>query len=260
MMSFLSKRKRFLISSLVLSAGFLAMGLSFEINRFLGIALICFLTLAFFIFSLWEGLGINFTLMTLILPIYFTGAIGFFWFLLPSSLTTQIVITVLYFILIYVLLLTMNIFTVSAIRTIALIRAAKGVGFVLTLFTAFLLYDNIYSFRLPIYWHVLAVFGMSIPLMLQGYWTSKLEKKFSKELLSYSIISALVIGEIAVGLYFWPVSISVGSLFLTLAVYVLMGLGQSKLEGRLFSQIVKDHFFVAVIVFFGMLLVTSWRK
>lgn len=243
----------------MLSAGFIAISLSGNINRSVGILVLSFFTLVLFVLTLWEGLGINFTLTTLILPVYFTTAIGFFWFLLPSSLTVQVIITLLYSVFIYVLMLTMNIFTVSAIRTIALIRAAKGVGFVLTLFTAFLLYDNIYSLKLPVYFHAFLIFILSLPLMFQGFWTSKLERIFSKEIFLSALLSSMVIGEIAVGLYFWPVSISVGSLFLTLTVYMLMGIGQSKIEGRLFSQTVKDHVFVAAVVFLGMLLVTKWR-
>ena len=40
-------------------------------------------------------------------------------------------------------------------------------------------------------------------------------------------------GEIALSLYFWPVTVVVGSLFLTIAVYMLLGLANEKIEGRL---------------------------
>ena len=65
-------------------------------------------------------------------------------------------------------------------------------------------------------------------------------------------------GEIALSLYFWPVTVVVGSLFLTIAVYMLLGLGQAKIEGRLFSQTVREYLIVGVLVFIGMFFATRW--
>lgn len=99
---------------------------------------------------------------------------------------------------------------------------------------------------------------LSFPLFLQGLWTSTLEERFSKELVITTAVFSLILGEITVILFFWPVSLVVGSLFLTVGLYMLLGLGQAKLEGRLFSQIVKEYLLVFLLVVFGMFIATRW--
>ena len=254
----MSKRKRFVITSLVLSLGFVAIQFLPDQYRMSAIAGLGILTITFFYWALYEGLGRNMTLLSLILPTLFTLGVGFFWFLLPSTVFTRLPVVIFYGIGIYALCLTMNIYTVAAVRTIALVRAAKGVGFVLTLVTSFLIYDAILSIRVPIWLVAPSVVVLSFPLFLQGFWSVPLEKEFSLDLFSMSFISSLVVGEVATTLHFWPVTVVVGSLFLTVTVYMLLGLGQAHLEGRLFAQTVRDYLLVGIFVFFGMFLATSW--
>lgn len=254
----MTKRQRFVITSLALSLGFL--GIQFIENqyRFLAIGTLGLLTLTFFIWSLWEGLGRDMTLLTLILPVLFTVGVGIFWFLLPASVFARLPIVIFYGIGIYVLCLTMNIYTVAAIRTIALLRAARGVGFVLTLVTSFLVFDSILSLKTSLPVSTLGVAALSFPIYLQGFWAIPLEKEFLKELVQMSVVASLVMGEIALSLYFWPVTVVVGSLFLTVGVYMLLGLGQAKLEERLFSQTVREYLVVGALVFIGMFFATRW--
>lgn len=254
----LSKRKRFIITSVVLSLGFLGIQFLDNTFRFPAIAALSLLTLGLFYWSLREGLGGNMTLLALVLPFMFTVGVGLFWFLLPASIYTRLPIMIFYGIGIYSLCLTMNIYTVSAIRTIALLRAARGVGFVLTLVTSFLVYDTILSLRTSLLMTSLFVALSSFPLFMQGFWAITLEREFSWKLVKMSSMTSLVMAEIAISLYFWPVTLVVGSLFLTVAIYVLLGLGQARLEARLFTQTVKEYLLVGLLVFVGMLIATSW--
>jgi hypothetical protein len=254
----MSKRRRFLITSIVLSLGFLGIQFLTDQNRFLAIGILGLLTAALFAWSLLEGLGRNMTILTLILPMFFTLGVGIFWFLLPGSIFARIPIVIFYGVGIYVLSLTMNIYSVAAIRTIALLRAARGVGFVLTLVTFFLIFDAILSLRSPIWLTIPLISAFSFPLFAQGYWSVNLQKEFSKELLSLSGISSLVIGEIAAALFFWPVSVVVGSLFLTVAVYMVLGLGQARLEGRLFAATTREYLTVGLLVFVAIFFATHW--
>lgn len=255
----LSKRQRFVITSLVLTVGFLLIGNLDNDWKFVGIAGLSVISVIMFYWSLREGIGINATVLTLILPSLFTLGVGLFWFLLPSTLFTRIPILLLFGIGIYALCLTMNIFIVSAIRTIALARAAKGVGFVLTLFTAFLLFDAILSIRANILLSILLTSMASFPLFLQGFWVSRLRPGFEKKLLVYSGVSTLSLSIIYTLLFFWPVSVIEGSIFLTVGVYMLLGLGQVQLEGRLFKQTVREYIVVGLLVFLILLTLTSWR-
>lgn len=254
----MSKRRRFITTSIILSLGFMGIQYLPETYRFISIGSLGLSTIFFFMWSLSGGLSKDATLLTLILPFLFTTGVGLFWFLLPSSIITKIPIILLFGIGIYALCLTTNIYTVSAIRTIALLRTARGVGFVLTLFTFFLVYDTILSLKWPIYFNFIGVFLLSYLLFLQGYWSITLEKTLSKQIKIITAVSALIIAEIATMLFFWPVSIVVGSLFLTSGCYLLLGLGQSYLEERFFIQTVREYLLIGLAVFFGMFFATHW--
>lgn len=254
----MSKRKKFLITSALLASGFVGINFLDNVWRFWAIGGLTLLTVVLFFWSLSEGLAVDATLLTLILPALFTLGVGTFWFLLPTTIFARIPVVILYGVGTYALGLTLNIYTVSAIRTIALARAAKGVGFVLTLFTAFLLFDALFSIKTQIWIFTLLIIAVSLPLFLQGFWSTKLTKEFGKKLLFYSLVCSLLIGEIGLMLYFWPVTVVVGSLFLTIGVYTLLGLGQASLEGRLFTQTVRDYLTVGLLVFISMLIVTRW--
>ncbi|MCK4824545.1 hypothetical protein KA005_52825 [bacterium] len=254
----MSKRKRFILISALLSLGFIGINFVPDSFRFIAIGVLSLMTIVLFAWSLWEGLSLNATLLTLVLPLLFTISVGLFWFLLPSNLFARIPVVIFYGLGIYALCLTANIYTVSAIRTIALLRAARGVGFVLTLVTFFLVYDAILSLRAPIYIVSGVVLLTSFLLFLQGFWTIVLEKEISSEILKIAAVSSLAMGEIAASMYFWPVTVVVGSLFFTVGVYMLLGLGQAYLEGRLFNQTVRDHITLGVFVFIGMFLATRW--
>lgn len=254
----MSKRKKFIITSLVLALGFVAIQFLSERYRYLSIGSLGAATVLLFIWSLKDGLGRNMTILTLLLPFTFTIGVGLFWFLLPAGVFTRIPIVILYGAGIYALCLTSNIYTVAAIRTIALLRSARGVGFVLTLVTLFLILDTILSLRAPLVLTAPAVGLVSFPLFLQGFWSVVLEKNLSKRLIYFSLVSSLAMGEVALCLFFWPVTVVVGSLFLTVVAYVLLGLGQAEMEGRLFSQTLMEYLLLGILVFISMLFATRW--
>lgn len=254
----MTKRRKFVIASFILSLGLVGIQLLDNPYKIYAIFALSVITSALFFWSLREGLGKNSTLLTLILPAFFTGGVGVFWFLLPTNIFARLPMIVFYGLGIYALSLTMNVFTVSAVRTIALLRAARGVGFVLTLITLFLIYNAILSLKIPIWGSAPLITVLSFPLLLQGFWTIPLDIKLTKDVLNLSLVSSLVVGEIAVGLFFWPATLVVGSIFLTVAVYILLGLGQAKLEQRLFSQTVKEYLLVGILVFIGMYFATHW--
>lgn len=258
----MSKRQKFVFISFILSLGFIAINYIeiLQDNRFWAIGGLGLVTVILFAWSLREGLKRNATLLTLTLPALFTLGVGLFWFLLPTSPLARLPVIVLYALGIYALALTANIFTVSAIRTIALVRAARGVGFVLTLATSFLIFDAILSLKGVIWATTLGVIASSFILFLQGLWTSVLETEsfFKSKTFYYSCIFALAMGEIASLLFFWPVTVVVGSLFLTIGVYMFLGLGQAQVEGRLFRATLREYLTVGIVVFVTMLFATRW--
>lgn len=255
----MSKRHKFVLTSLLLALGFMGITFLANENRLIGISVLSVISLIFFAWTEHEGMGKDATVLTLFIPPLFTFGVGLFWFLLPSTFYARLPVIALYGVGMYAMALTSNIFIVSVQKKIALARAARGVSFVLTLFTAFLLYDAVLSLRDQLWQNILFVGLVSVPLFLHGLWVSKLTKHVSRKMIIYSTAFSYAVAMGAMMLYFWPVSVVVGSLFLTVAVYVLLGLGQAKLEGRLFKQTMYEYLTVGVAVFILMVLFTSWK-
>lgn len=255
----LTKRRKFILNSLALTGGLAFIQFGEPTNRYLAIATLSFSTIPLVLWSLSEALRGTIWLMSWILPFLFSVGVGFFYFLLPSTVFTAIPVIILYLLGLYSLFLSENIFSVAAIRTIQLYRAASAVSFLLTLFTAFLLYDTVFSFRLPFFLNTLLVFLVSFFLFLHGIWIVKLEEKVSGKLLSYSFLLSLMIAEISLVLSFWPTSIALSSLFLTSLLYVLLGLGQACLSDRLFKRTVREYLLVGLLVLTVLLFYSNWE-
>lgn len=254
----MTKRQKFIFTSLFLATGLIFVQFAEVSFQYLAIAILTAMTALLTVWSLREALeGIRW-ITTLILPTLFTAAIGLFYFLLPSNWLSRLPIAFLFALGMYALLLTENIFSVAAIRTIQLFRAASAVGFLLTLFTAFLLYDTVFSFRLSFYSNSVLVYLISLPLFLQGLWSVNLEEKLSRKLLSYSLFLSLVLAELALVISFYPLTVAMSSLFLTTGVYVLLGLTQAYFNERLFKQTVYEYLGVGFLVLLIMLATARW--
>lgn len=254
----ITKRQRFIITSVVLAISLLAIQLaniSWRYQVIFGLTVLTYLLSAW---SLREGLTKIKWLTVLILPALFTAGVGLFYFLLPSTWLARLPVAILYGLGLYALLLTANIYSVAAIRNIQLFRAANAVGFLLTLLTAFFLYDTILSFRLSFWLNFVFVFLVSLPLFIQGFWSVKLEEKISSQILFYSLALSLVVAEGALALSFWPVTVSAGSLALVTVMYVVLGLTQHYLSQRLFKRTINEYLTVGLVVLGVIILTTHW--
>ncbi len=213
------------------------------------------------ILSVWalkEGLsGIEWITVTLP-PVAFTISVALFYFLLQESWIARSVVFLTYGVGQYALLLSANIFSVAAIRTIQLFRAASAVGFVMSLLTAFFFYDSILSFR-PSFWLTgLCVFVISFLLMLPGLWSVKLENKLSSGVLSYTFWLSVMVGFAAMAISFLPISIAVSSLFLCTLMYIFLGVSQHHFAQRLFPKTAREYVVVGLVVLITMLLTSGW--
>lgn len=254
----MSKRQKFIFTSLFLSFGLLLLAIADISWRYQAIGALTLLAGVLTVWSLREALeGIRW-LTTVILPILFTVSIGLFYFLLPSTWFSRLPVALAFAIGMYALLLTENIFSVAAIRTIQLFRAASAVGFLLTLLIAFLLYDTIFSFRASFWINSLLVGFISLPLFFHGFWSINLEEKINPKVLIYTLSFSLVLGEMAMIISFFPLTVAMSSLFLTSVMYVLLGLTQAYLAERLFSQTVWEYLGVGMAVLIIMLVTARW--
>ncbi len=254
----LSKRQRFVITALILAAGLLAIQVANIAWRYQAIGLLALLTYLLSAWSLKEGLAGIEWLTVLSLPVLFTAGVGLFYFLLPARWLTRLPVALIYGLGMYILLLTENIFSVAAIRTIQLLRAAHAVGFLLTLVTGFFLYDTILSFRLDSWVNFFLAGLVSLPLLIGSLWSIDLEEKITPKIWFYSLALSLILAEMALAFSFWPVTIISGSLFLVTAMYIILGLSQSQLGGRLFKRTINEYLGVGIVVLLIMLLTTHW--
>jgi hypothetical protein len=171
------KRQKFVFTSILLTIG---MGLSQLPSlewRYGATALLAAVSWVLSAWSLREGLvGIEW--VTVVLPqTIFTTAMGLFFILLPDAWWWRLAIILLFGVGQYVLLLTANIYSVAAIRTIALFRAAQAVGFVMTLVTGFLLFNTILSFKMGFWFNAPLITIASFLLLLPALCQWNLKKR-----------------------------------------------------------------------------------
>lgn len=255
----MTKRRKFLLVALILSLGLLGTQLMLVEFRYHALAVLGFLAYGLSAWALFDDLqGVEW-LTILSLPTLYPISTGLFYFLLPEKLLSRIFVLLLFGVGMYALLLTENIFSVAAIRTIQLLRAAHAVGFLITLITSFFLFDTIWSFRWPFWVNGLLVGGVSVPILLQGLWSVELtEGKLSRRNVLFAGLLSLAMAQVAIGLSFWPVSISVGSLFLVAMLYVTLGIAQQFFMGRLFRKTLYEYVGVGVVVLLILTFLTPW--
>lgn len=254
----LTKRRKFLIVSLVLTLGlWIIQSLSVE-ARYLAIVILALVSATLTGWSLIKDLRGVAWVLDLILPTLYPTVVAVFYFLLPQAAVTRWVILLLFTISMYGLLLTANIFAVAAIRTIQLLRAARAVGFLLSIFTSALFFHVIYSLHLPLLVVVGLVFLVTYPILLQGIWSYTLHADISRDLLS-AAIGALVVAELALAVSFWLIDPPLASVMLSMATYVIMGLFQHEAEGRLFPRTVQEFAGFSSIVFLVVIVTTVIR-
>ncbi len=254
----MSKRKKIVLTSLLLSLGLVLVQTQPLVYRYWGIGALFAVSYLLSGWALSEGLKKIEWLTVLILPAFFTAGVGLFYFLLPETWLARLPIFVFYAIGIYILLLTENIFSIAAIRNIQLLRAAQATGFLLTLITSFFLFDSVFSFRLNPWFNGLIIFGTSFFLFYQGLWDCVLGENFSGRIFLLALVLALVLGEVALAISFWPLTVSTGSLFLITILYILLGLSQSDLQERLFAKTVREYLWVGGLVFLTIFLTARW--
>lgn len=198
-------------------------------------------------------------LTILSLPTLFTTAVALFYFLLPVRWLTRLPVAILYGIGIYALLLTENIYTVAASRTIALLRAAHSVGFLLTLFTYFLLVQTVLAFRFTVPVQMLLIGLISFILVLQSVWSMELSEVLGRRVWHISVAISVFLTQLVWVFSFLPTKTTLLALLFTTAFYSTVGMAQQYLVEKLYKKTVIEFFSVAAIVFIITLIATSWR-
>lgn len=259
------KRIRFLFASIFIALVFLVfLALPYEFRYYamaVGVVLL--------VLIMWFGLDIKKNTptmirnMTVVLPGSFFIGYGLFAAIIPYSLITGIILSVFLGIIVYVIFLVENVFLFAVgYKTVPLYRAAYTVGSIIMLLTAFFLFDSLYSFSLSYWLNMVMVYIISVWLFAYHYFsvTIELPDDGSKlDIRSYVLLPPLLMSELALVLSFWPIGIFKGSIYLTAIIYVIAGLIQSDIRGRLFKKIWLNFTWIGIAIVLGIILMTGWR-
>lgn len=254
----IDKRQKFVLGMIVLS---IILFLSeFQFGKSSGVVVavvLALLTNVILYWSIKDDLKDKFSISVFILPFFYTLSFALFYFLIPTRLLFRLILTGLYSFGLYSLFLSENIFTVSSIRTIALLSGARIVSFVVTLVSYFFLTNITFSLHQPIFITLPIVALYTYPLVYQSLWTYNLQGDSLPMKLWAGVVSLCIL-EVALAVWLWPSSPTIIALFLSGFLYTLVGLSHVWVEKRLFRNVMWEYVWVGAIVLFLLLLFTSW--
>lgn len=195
----------------------------------------------------------------LILPFFYTLSFSLFYSLIPPRFLSKLILTALYAFGVYSLFLTENIFAISSLRTINLLRSARIVSFVITIFVLFFLFNVIFSLRFPIYITPVLVGFISFLMAIQFLWSYVGERdQGGREVSIFSAILAIMMTELACVLTLWPVTPAIYAIFLTGIFYTYSGLSHIWIERRLFKGILWEYVWVGILSILFLVIFSKW--
>lgn len=273
----MSKRARFVLVSIILGIG-LAISQIVAVEERLTLILILGITA--YVLTAWvlfEDLkGVEWVSL-MILPVLFTLGAGLFANYLPSAVPSFVGMKlsievsrmladvvkgsffVLYSVGMYAILLTENIFSVASIRTIQLLRAARSVGFILSLVVGLFFFQTVLSLRIPFYYVGLIIMAVSFLLALSGMWSIDLKMESLKDVYKYSAIISWLMAQLGMVLAFWPIKALMGSLILVAGLYSLLGLFEQRMTNKMYVGNYIEYVVFSLIVVLTGFITTSWR-
>lgn len=195
-----------------------------------------------------------------LMPIYFTLAMYMFYFLIPVRWLTRVPLLITYCVSIYALFSISNIFNVGVGKSLRLYKAAFSVNVLFQTLITFLMFSVILSYKADFYINGIAVALVSFGLVFQMLWSVRLDlDQYNQELLRYSTIIALVMGELAVLISFIPFRSSVGAMLLAACYYAIVGLTSAWIDSRLFKGVVREYVVALIlVVLVSLLTVVQW--
>lgn len=254
--TFIGKRQKFAIGVGISSIVLFIAEYSFNGYGILTSFLLAIISDLFLYWAIREDLHQNFTSQVFILPFLYSLSFGLFSFLAPARILTRIILTSFFAVGLYSVFLSENIFTVAAIRTIALLNSARIVSLVISLIAYFFLASTTFSLRITLIPTTILLCLFTFLFSLHAIWTYTLEESIKKDFLWISILS-VCLTELGIVLWFWPTSPTVVALFLTSIWYVFIGLSHVWLDKRLFRNVLWEYAWVTLI---GLLIIVSFTR
>lgn len=254
----IEKRIRFIISALILSSLMLLSTFFFFDKAWLFIPIFIVATYFLTFFSIVEGINKIEWIALFLMPVLFTVSFYIFYFLFPVRWLTRLPFIFIYFVSIYAIFLTSNIFNVGVEKSLQLYRAAFSINYFYQTLVIFLFFNTLFSLKINFLINGLVAFLISFVLATHLFWSISLKLKLEKKNLHFGFLIGLALTEVAVILSFVPFKTSILALVLTASYYSLAGLTYSYLDQRLFKETIKEYLFVLGFVFLISLLSLSW--
>lgn len=253
------RREKFVIASALLSLGLLIVQYIPLDFRYVAVGIFTVLSFLVSAWALSDDLQRHEWLTIVPFPSFYAAAVGLFYFLLPSGLSSRVAILVMFGIGMYALFLTSNIYSVAKGRTIQLLHAAHAIGLLFTLLTSLLFTNTIFSLRWPFYLNVLAIGVLHFPLIYMSLWSIELEQRINRIIFGLSALLTMILMELALALSFYPLSVWNNALFVMAMLYIGLGILHNYLRGRLFSRTMTEYSLVAGFMCVLFILLFPWK-
>lgn len=252
-----SKREKLIFTSLLLTTTTLVGGFVTSSEWYALFALTGFTCAALVVFSFKEDIaGLRYVLIPLF-PVLFTLASQVILRIIPMHVGFTFFFAFLYGILMYLILLISNIFNISAVRTIPLIRAAHAASFFLNLVTTFFLLFFLATLKTNPFFLFAGAFLLTLPLTVYLFWSFELAATLTRHVKMQALIVSFIVAQIAFVLGFWPISPLQYALFLTTVVYLCVGLLHQETVNLLRKRIFLEY---AIVLSFALLILYITAK
>lgn len=255
----IDKRQKFVIGTIFLSLGLFFSEFQFGKSGLLVPVFLGVLTVLILYWAINRDLKENHTREAFILPFFYSLSFGMFYFLTPTAFIFRLLLAAIYAFGLYSVFLSQNILAVSSIRTISLLSGARIVSFVTTLVSYFFLTNIVFTLHTNLFIVIGFIIIYSFCLIYHSLWTYTLQG-FSRPLLNWILTLTVCLIEAGSLLWFWPSSPTFIALFMTGFFYSIVGLSHIWFERRLFKGIMWEYVWVGCIIFFVLILSTSWGK
>lgn len=242
------RREKFIIVSVLLSLGLLAIQYIPLDWRYFGVLALFIMSYFGSVWALFSDLQAYEWLTITPFPALYASSVALFYFLLPEVFLSRLLVVAVFGIGMYALLLTSNIFSVAKGRTIQLLYAAHAVALFFIMITSLLFSNVIFSLRLPFYLNAVLLFAAHFPLVLSALWSIELKQKIAKDVILYSVIFSLLIAELSALFSFLPMQVWNQALFLMSFLYVGLSILQSFFKGRLFRNTINEYNLVSILM------------
>jgi len=253
------RRQKFILVSFILALGLVGTQLVPLQWRPISLFLFAFLAYLLAAWSMFDNLDGVEWLTIVPMPSFYGLSVAAFYFLLPESWLARAFILGIFGTGMYALFLAGNIFTIARVRSIQLLKAAQAALFFFCLIAALLAFNTVFSLGLLFFWNGLICGFVAMLLSFSFYWSIRLERKLSREVTALTIRTGTTIGLLAAIVSFFPGHLWPISLLLMTAMYTVLGLSQSVLEEKMFTNTVREYAAVFVGVVIVFLAVLPWK-